>query len=108
MLMPEVDNFETHDEYKSAINEWHWNLKCSTVSKYLERKYSNPGAASKYLSAFFNKSKTFEVALFEEDTEALLSAQEALAVLKEWLKFLLIKKVIKSWELILLALMLGL
>ena len=71
---PELDNFQTYGEYKSAVNEWNWSLKSATVSKYLQLKYCNPGEASKFLSSFFNRAKNFDIALSCEDTGALLSS----------------------------------
>ena len=79
--IPTPEDFDCYDDYKLALQELHHETNLSLVRRYSDLLNSNPGEAAHFLSSWFKKDSSFEIALTEEDSEALLTVQESLAAI---------------------------
>ncbi|CAE7834833.1 unnamed protein product [Symbiodinium sp. CCMP2592] len=80
---PQVQNFASYDDYKHAVAEFDAATKRRCVNKFLSLLASNPNESKRFLSSWFKKPNDFHIHLTDEDSDQLLSTQEALLEIQQ-------------------------
>ncbi|CAK0907077.1 unnamed protein product [Prorocentrum cordatum] len=80
---PAPADFSDHQAFKRAATQAAWDARRGAAQHFLQLRASNPGAAERYLSSFFNAQDRFEIALADPATGQALSADAMLQVLAQ-------------------------
>ena len=75
---PAPADFSDHQAFKRAATQAAWDARRGAAQHFLQLRASNPGAAERYLSSFFNAQDRFEIALADPATGQALSADAML------------------------------
>ncbi|CAE8646774.1 unnamed protein product [Polarella glacialis] len=81
--VPRPSQFENYDAYKLAISQLCRQARSHTVATFVQLRLHNKPEADRFLSTFFNKSKSFFIALTDEETGQLYDTRRALGLLSE-------------------------
>ncbi|CAE8615479.1 unnamed protein product [Polarella glacialis] len=81
--VPRPSQFENYDAYKLAIFQLCQQARSHTVATFVQLRLHNKPEADRFLSTFFYKSKSFFIALTDEETGQLYDTRRALGLLSE-------------------------